>query len=113
MFLAGDACHLHPPFGGFGMNMGIGDAVDIGWKLAAQPGRDGAARHLLASYEAERRQVHERTIAEAVSNYGAASNQLVRPGLEEDGAARRGHALNEVADIIEAAKDTRVQDASA
>ena len=35
VFLAGDACHLHPPFGGFGMNMGIGDAVDVGWKLAA------------------------------------------------------------------------------
>src|SRR5262245_17671229 len=31
VFLAGDACHLHPPFGGFGMNMGIGDAVDLGW----------------------------------------------------------------------------------
>ncbi len=35
VFLAGDACHPHPPFGGFGMNMGIGDAVDLGWKLAA------------------------------------------------------------------------------
>ena len=34
VFLAGDACHLHPPFGGFGMNMGIGDAVDLGWKMA-------------------------------------------------------------------------------
>ena len=30
VFLAGDACHLHPPFGGFGMNMGVGDAVDLG-----------------------------------------------------------------------------------
>jgi 2-polyprenyl-6-methoxyphenol hydroxylase-like FAD-dependent oxidoreductase len=35
MFLAGDSCHLHAPAGGFGMNMGIGDAVDLGWKLAA------------------------------------------------------------------------------
>jgi 2-polyprenyl-6-methoxyphenol hydroxylase-like FAD-dependent oxidoreductase len=35
IFLVGDACHLHPPFGGYGMNMGIGDAVDLGWKLAA------------------------------------------------------------------------------
>ena len=33
--LAGDACHLHPPFGGFGMNTGIGDSVDLGWKIAA------------------------------------------------------------------------------
>src|SRR5439155_23429970 len=30
VFLAGDACHLHPPFGGYGMNMGIADAVDLG-----------------------------------------------------------------------------------
>ena len=35
VFLAGDACHLHPPFGGYGMNMGIADSVDLGWKLAA------------------------------------------------------------------------------
>jgi 2-polyprenyl-6-methoxyphenol hydroxylase-like FAD-dependent oxidoreductase len=102
VFLAGDACHLHPPFGGFGMNMGIGDAVDLGWKMAARLsgwGGDG----LLASCELERRKVHERTIAEAVLNYSLASNQLVRPGLEEPGlvgaATRR-----EVGDIIEATK---------
>lgn len=35
VFLLGDAAHLHPPMGGYGMNMGIGDAVDLGWKLAA------------------------------------------------------------------------------
>ena len=35
VFLAGDACHLHPPFGGYGMNLGIADGVDLGWKLAA------------------------------------------------------------------------------
>ena len=42
VFLAGDACHLHPPFGGFGMNMGVGDAVDLGWKMAAR--LDGLGR---------------------------------------------------------------------
>jgi hypothetical protein len=102
VFLAGDACHLHPPFGGFGMNMGIGDAVDLGWKLSASlAGWGGEA--LLASYEAERRPVHERTIAEAVQNYSAVSNELVRPALEED--SLRGEATRrEVADIIEAVK---------
>ncbi|MGH8237283.1 MAG: FAD-dependent monooxygenase [Steroidobacteraceae bacterium] len=35
VFLAGDACHLHPPFGGYGMNTGIADGVDLGWKIAA------------------------------------------------------------------------------
>jgi 2-polyprenyl-6-methoxyphenol hydroxylase-like FAD-dependent oxidoreductase len=102
VFLAGDACHLHPPFGGFGMNMGIGDAVDIGWKVAARlQGWGGDV--LLGSYESERRKVHERTIAEAVLNFGSTSNQLVRPGLEDDGVI--GDATrNEVADIIEATK---------
>jgi 2-polyprenyl-6-methoxyphenol hydroxylase-like FAD-dependent oxidoreductase len=102
VLLAGDACHLHPPFGGFGMNMGIGDAVDLGWKIAARM-QGWGGDSLLESYEQERRKVHERTINEAVYNYGATSNQLVRPALEEEGfigeATRR-----EVADIIQATK---------
>jgi 2-polyprenyl-6-methoxyphenol hydroxylase-like FAD-dependent oxidoreductase len=102
IFLAGDACHLHPPFGGFGMNMGIGDAVDLGWKIAARLSGWGG-EDLLASYEAERRRVHERTIAEAVINFGSTANQLVRPALEDAGLI--GEATrNEVADIIAATK---------
>ncbi|HUC50468.1 MAG TPA: FAD-dependent oxidoreductase [Xanthobacteraceae bacterium] len=102
VFLAGDACHLHPPFGGFGMNMGIGDAVDLGWKMAARLAGWGGET-LLTSYETERRKVHERTIAEAVFNYGLAANQLVRPCLEEPGLV--GEATRrEVGDIIEATK---------
>ena len=41
VFLAGDAAHLNWPAGGFGMNTGVGDAVDIGWKLAAVLARLG------------------------------------------------------------------------
>jgi FAD-dependent monooxygenase len=56
VFLAGDACHEVIPTGGYGMNMGVADAVDIGWKLAAVI--DGwAGEALLDSYEAERRPV--------------------------------------------------------
>jgi len=84
MFLAGDACHLHPPFGGFGMNMGVGDAVDLGWKLAATLQGWGGPE-LLASYEPERRPVHERTIAESKINYATVGNQLVQPAIEEPG----------------------------
>ncbi|KAK2745465.1 hypothetical protein FQN55_006159 [Onygenales sp. PD_40] len=52
-FLAGDAGHIHSPVGGQGMNTGIGDAVNLAWKLAAViQGR--AALSLLDSYEAER-----------------------------------------------------------
>jgi 2-polyprenyl-6-methoxyphenol hydroxylase-like FAD-dependent oxidoreductase len=84
VFLAGDACHLHPPMGGYGMNMGIADAVDLGWKLAAVlQGWGGPA--LLDSYETERRQMHERVLAESVENYGFLANHMVREKIAEPG----------------------------
>ncbi|MFR9773456.1 FAD-dependent monooxygenase [Nocardia sp. SC052] len=54
VFLAGDAAHAHPPTGGQGMNTGIQDAYNLGWKLAAALAGDDT---LLDSYEAERRTV--------------------------------------------------------
>ncbi|WP_428422879.1 FAD-dependent monooxygenase [Methylibium sp.] len=84
VFLAGDACHLHPPFGGYGMNMGIADGVDLGWKLAAVlQGWGGPA--LLDSYEAERRPVHEQVLDEAEANHAMLGNQLWAEGLEDEG----------------------------
>jgi 2-polyprenyl-6-methoxyphenol hydroxylase-like FAD-dependent oxidoreductase len=56
VFLAGDAAHQYIPTGGYGMNTGIGDAVDLGWKLAATV-RGFAGPGLLDSYEKERRPV--------------------------------------------------------
>ncbi len=56
VFLAGDSAHQYIPTGGYGMNTGIGDAVDLGWKLAAAIKGFGSA-NLLASYERERRPV--------------------------------------------------------
>jgi 2-polyprenyl-6-methoxyphenol hydroxylase-like FAD-dependent oxidoreductase len=56
VLLAGDAAHIHPPTGGQGLNLGIQDAANLGWKLAAQI--DGwAPEGLLDSYETERRPV--------------------------------------------------------
>ncbi|NWG22987.1 MAG: FAD-dependent monooxygenase [Pseudorhodoplanes sp.] len=102
VFLAGDACHLHPPFGGFGMNMGIGDAVDIGWKIAATL-QGWGGKNLLATYEFERKRVHERTVAEAARNYAMVGNQLVRSHLEDTGLL--GEATREeVSDIIAVTK---------
>jgi 2-polyprenyl-6-methoxyphenol hydroxylase-like FAD-dependent oxidoreductase len=83
MILAGDACHLHPPFGGYGMNLGIGDGVDLGWKLAAVLHGWGGDS-LLESYQAERRPVHLRTIDEAVENYRTLSDQLLKDDLDAD-----------------------------
>ena len=91
VFLIGDACHLHPPFGGYGMNMGVADGVDLGWKLAATlQGWGGPA--LLDSYEVERRTIHEEVIAEAATNHAVLSNDFWSEGLEapgEDGDALR------------------------
>ena len=56
VLLAGDAAHIHPPTGGQGLNLGIQDAVNLGWKLAAQV-RGWAPDTLLDTYEAERHPV--------------------------------------------------------
>ncbi|HEU4353106.1 MAG TPA: FAD-dependent monooxygenase [Burkholderiales bacterium] len=62
VFLAGDAVHLVIPTGGLGMNSGVGDAVDLGWKLAATLQGWGGPK-LLASYQAERRPIGARNVA--------------------------------------------------
>jgi len=60
-FIAGDAAHLVIPTGGLGMNTGVGDAIDLGWKLAATLAGWGGPQ-LLASYETERRQIGLRNV---------------------------------------------------
>jgi 2-polyprenyl-6-methoxyphenol hydroxylase-like FAD-dependent oxidoreductase len=61
VFVAGDAAHLVIPTGGLGMNTGVGDAVDLSWKLAATLAGWGGPQ-LLASYEAERRPIGLRNV---------------------------------------------------
>jgi 2-polyprenyl-6-methoxyphenol hydroxylase-like FAD-dependent oxidoreductase len=56
VLLAGDAAHIHPPTGGQGLNLGIQDAFNLGWKLAAQI-RGWAPGTLLDTYQAERHPV--------------------------------------------------------
>ncbi len=68
VLIAGDACHLFCPFGGFNMNTGIDDAANLGWKLAAVLAGWGADG-LLDSYEAERRPI-------ALANSQAASDNV-------------------------------------
>jgi 2-polyprenyl-6-methoxyphenol hydroxylase-like FAD-dependent oxidoreductase len=67
VFLAGDAAHLNPPTGGHGYNTGVGDAVNIGWKLAATLQGWGGPR-LLESYNAERRAIAIDTITAATTS---------------------------------------------
>lgn len=103
VFLAGDAAHLNPPWGGHGFNTGIGDAVNIGWKLAAVLNGWGGDT-LLASYEAERRPVAERTIREAVANMSVLAPELGNPELEVSGLIGE-QARQAAAQVIQAAKD--------
>jgi 2-polyprenyl-6-methoxyphenol hydroxylase-like FAD-dependent oxidoreductase len=60
MFIAGDAAHQHPPYGGFGLNTGLEDAANLGWKLAARLQGWGGDT-LLASYGQERRPIFVET----------------------------------------------------
>src|SRR5262249_23603841 len=77
VFLAGDAAHIHSPAGGQGMNTGIGDAINLAWKLAAAlNGR--ASDALLDSYEAERIGFARRLVAttDRVFTFASAEGKL-------------------------------------
>ncbi len=67
VFIAGDAAHLTSPTGGFGMNTGIQDAVNLSWKLTATLQAWGG-KHLLATYETEQQPVAVRNVTEAGDN---------------------------------------------
>ncbi|GAC1509068.1 MAG: FAD-dependent monooxygenase [Candidatus Dormibacteraceae bacterium] len=78
VFLTGDAAHVHSPVGGQGMNLGIQDSVNLGWKLA--DAIKGAPDRLLDTYEAERRPVAKQVIraTEPLTRIGIASSPVKR-----------------------------------
>jgi 2-polyprenyl-6-methoxyphenol hydroxylase-like FAD-dependent oxidoreductase len=91
VFLAGDAAHLISPMGGFGMNLGIGDAADLGWKLAAVINGWGDSE-LLDSYGAERRAVIEWIQQACIGNTTRSPESFAVEGISDDtpdGAALR------------------------
>ena len=102
VFLAGDAVHLVIPTGGLGMNTGVGDAIDLSWKLAGTLQGWGGPR-LLDSYEIERRQIGDRNVG--ASRYAALGRRKwrsqYRPNIREatpEGQAARDN-LARVADV--------------
>ncbi len=92
VLLAGDAAHIHPPAGGQGLNLGVQDAVNLGWKLAGRI-RGWAPEALLDTYQAERHPVAE----EVLSNTRA---QMELHSTEPGPRALRG-LLTELMDIDE------------
>jgi 2-polyprenyl-6-methoxyphenol hydroxylase-like FAD-dependent oxidoreductase len=76
ILLVGDAAHVHSAIGGPGLNLGLQDAVNLGWKLAATV-RETAPAGLLDTYESERRPVAERVIMQT-----KAQSVLIGPGPE-------------------------------
>src|SRR6476469_1765486 len=102
VFLAGDAVHLVIPTGGLGMNSGVGDAIDLSWKLAATlKGWGGPA--LLASYEIERRQIGARNVeaSQHASRGRRAWRSAYKPNIRDktpEGAATRAD-LSRIADV--------------
>ena len=102
VFLAGDSAHLMIPTGGLGMNTGVGDAIDLAWKLAATLQGWGGPQ-LLPSYEIERRPVGEQNVA--ASRFATMGRRkwraAYRPNIRDDtpeGAKTRAN-LARIADV--------------
>jgi hypothetical protein len=97
LFLAGDAAHVHPPTGGQGMNTGLQDAYNLGWKLAHT--LRGAPDSLLDTYQAERRPVAQKLLETTTRRFNAVTRGGPRDRLH---AARDNFSAgNEEADITQ------------
>jgi 2-polyprenyl-6-methoxyphenol hydroxylase-like FAD-dependent oxidoreductase len=90
-FIAGDACHNHPPYGAYGLNSGLEDVINLGWKLAAVLQGWGGER-LLDSYSAERQPIFAQTGEEVIAH-----------GIEADRAFLERYSPERDRDEFEAA----------
>jgi 4-hydroxyisophthalate hydroxylase len=103
VFIAGDAAHSHPPYGGYGVNSGLEDARNLGWKLAAVL-QGWGGNHLLDSYSAERQPVFESTIRDFIAQSIETDRTFVetfnpvrdKPAFEAAWQARSQGAVGEV-----------------
>ncbi len=80
VFIAGDAAHSHPPYGAYGLNNGLDDVVNLGWKLAARINGWGSEA-LLRTYTEERRPIFKET-----------AEDFIEAGIERDGEFLRRHS---------------------
>ncbi len=98
VFLAGDCAHQNTPTGGYGMNTGVGDAVDLGWKLTGSV-QGWAGPALLDSYDAERRPVALCNVEEATRNFQLRSFAAI-PELMESSRAGEAQRARLGAEIL-------------
>lgn len=103
VFIAGDAAHCMSPTGGFGMNTGIGDGVDLSWKMTAVLNGWGGPG-LMPSYDAERRPIGLRNVREASGNL----RRMLSPGRNptlldrtDKGAGTRDAVGRDLADAMQ------------
>ena len=103
IFVAGDAAHSHPPYGGYGINTGLEDARNLGWKLSATLKRWGGGG-LLESYDCERRPVFASTARDFIEKSIESDRAFLaaydpdrdRAAFEAEWAARSSGAKGEV-----------------
>jgi 2-polyprenyl-6-methoxyphenol hydroxylase-like FAD-dependent oxidoreductase len=103
VFIAGDAAHSHPPYGGYGINTGLEDAANLGWKLRAAL-RGWGGERLLDSYDEERRPVFQSTARDFIERaihddrdfLAAFDPDVDRTAFEREWARRSSGATSEV-----------------
>jgi 2-polyprenyl-6-methoxyphenol hydroxylase-like FAD-dependent oxidoreductase len=106
IFIAGDAAHGHPPYGGYGVNTGLEDATNLGWKLGATL-NGWAGPRLLDSYDAERRPVFASTARDFIEKAIRSDKEFLetfdpardRAAFEENWAKRAALARSEVGEF--------------
>lgn len=104
VMIAGDACHSHPPYGGYGINTGFEDARNLGWKLGAVLA-GWAGPHLLDSYDRERRPVFASTSRDFIQRFIEEDKDFLAnndPTTNPDGFARAWAARNDAAAEVHA-----------
>jgi 2-polyprenyl-6-methoxyphenol hydroxylase-like FAD-dependent oxidoreductase len=84
-FVVGDAARQHSTYGAHGMNIGVGDAADLGWKLAAVI-QGWAPDSLLDTFTAERRPVGVEVLRQATTSFTRSAKDLVVPGIDDPSA---------------------------
>ncbi len=102
VFLAGDAAHSHPPYGGYGINTGFEDARNLGWKLAAEV-EGWAGPDLLDSYDTERRPVFVSTARDFIERFITLDREFLRnfgPDKDLPEFERAWYARNEGSDEV-------------